>query len=231
MPSLVTDSWDDIQKWFGLNGETTANTAGMNPTQAKVAGTAATLSNAGTLLSIFGGLNSAIGSYYAAKSAQYQEQSQASSLQFKSNMDAINASQAELSAQSIEQAGQSQVEQYTMRAGQEAASTQVGTAARGVDLTSGSAMAQRASDALVKDMDVLTINANTTRAAWGQRTAATNDKSESLLEGVSAQNLKSSADTISPAFSATSSLLSSATGLASRWDYRRQFQMASMGGT
>jgi DNA-binding protein len=228
--SFLTGSWSDLQKFFGLNGQTTADTTGMNASQAQAAGAGATLKNAGLLTSVFGGINSAIGGYYAAQSAQYQQRSQASSLQFQSGMDAIGASQAELSAQSIQEAGKAQVEQYTMRAGQQAASDQVATAARGVDLSSGSAVAQRASDELVKQIDVNTIDANTARAAAGQRTQETNVSNESLLAGVSASNMRASANTISPGAALTTSLLNSATSIASQWDWRRKLQLAAVGG-
>lgn len=230
-PSFLTDSWTDIEKFFGINGQTTANTTGMNQTQARIATGTATIKNLGTLTAVFGGINSAIGQFYAAKTQQYQLQSQASTLQFQSGMDAINAHGAEMSAQSIQEAGKTQVAQYTMRAGQEAAASTVATAARGVDLSSGSAVAERASQDLVKQMDVLTINANTTRAAWGQRTQATNDRNASLLTGTSATNLRSSADSISPVLAATTSLLSSASGIASQWDWRRKVAMASVPGS
>lgn len=228
MGTFLTSSWLDIEKFFGIGGHTSVDTSGMQ-TQGQVdtATNAQTLKNAGTLTAIFGGINSAIGSYYQAQAQQYQLKSQASSLQFQSGMDAINAHGAEMSAQSIEEAGKTQVEQYTMKAGQEAAATQVGTAARGVDLSSGSAVAQRASDELVKQLDVLTINSNATRAAWAQRTQATNDRNQSLLAGVSASNLRASAGSISPGLAASTSLLNSATGIASQWDYRRKIALAT----
>lgn len=229
--TLLTSGWDDFEKWFGLGGKTTATiTPGMNPAQTKLATTSATMKNAGVLLSLFGAANSAIGGYFAAKTQQYQLKSQASSMQFQSNMAAINAGQEELSAQSAEESGKTQVEQYTMRAGQEAASAQVATAARGVDLSSASAVDQRASQELVKQLDVNTIVGNYTRAAWADRTQATNYRNQSLLDNVSASNLKVSADTVSPGFAATTSLLNSASGIASQWDWRRRLQLAGVGG-
>lgn len=225
-PSFLTSSWTDIEKFFGLNGVSTADTTAMTASQADFARNAATLKNVGALTAIFGGINAAVGSFYAAKAQQYQLRSQASALQFQSDMDAINAHAAEVSAQSIDAQGKTQVQQYTMRAGQEAAATQVATAARGVDLSSGSAVQQRASEDLVKQMDVYTINANTTRAAWAQRTQATNDQNEALLARTSASNLLASTDSISPLSAATTSLLGSATGVASQWDWRRRVQLA-----
>lgn len=210
-----------------LNGFDPSSFFDLNPSSADTwAQGAKTASTVGLFTAIFGGINSAIGQFYQAKAQQYQLKSQASSLDFQSGMDAINAHGAEMSAQSIQEAGKTQVQQYTMRAGQEAAATQVGTAARGVDLTSGSAVAQRASDELVKQMDVLTINSNATRAAWAQRTQATNDQNQSLLARTSASNLRTSADSISPGNALSTSLLGSATGIASQWDWRRKLALA-----
>jgi len=228
--TFLTSAWDDIERFFGIGGKTTANTAGMTAQQAKVASGAATIANAGLLTSIFGGINSAIGSFYAAKTQQYQLESQASALTFRSGMDAINARAAEMSAQSIQESGKTQVQQYTMRSAQENANAQVSTAARGIDLSSESAVAERASRDLVKQMDVLTINANTTRAAWQQRTQATNYSNESMLDRVSASNLRTSAGSISPIGAATTSLLGSATGIASQWDWRRRLALATISG-
>ena len=228
-PSFLTDSWDTVEKVLGLGGKTTANITGMTPAQAKVASGAATTANIGAIAAVFGGINSAIGGYYAAKSQQYQIQSQASSLQFQSGIDAINARQEEINAQSTMEASKTQVQQYTMRAGQQAAQAQVSTAARGVDLSSGSAVALRASDDLVKQMDVLTINSNATRAAWAQRTQAVNDQNSSLLTSVGASNLRASADSISPVNAAATSLLGSATNIAWQWNYKRKLQLATAG--
>lgn len=230
MANLLNDSWTDIEKFFGLSGQTTADISGMSQSQAKIATSTASLSNAGVLTSLFGAATSAVGSYYAAKTQQYQLKSQASSLLFQSNMDLINARQAETSAQSIQEAGKNQISQYTMREGQEEASKQVATAARGVDLTSGSAVQQRASDAILKDIDTYTINANATRAAWEQRTQATNYSNDAALARVGSQNLTASANSVSPFAAATTSLLGSASSLSSQWDWRRKLTMASLNG-
>lgn len=224
--SFLTSAWTDIEKFLGLNGQTTANTAGMNPTQATWAKGAAVAQNIGALTAVFGSINSAVGSFYAAKAQQAELKSQASTLQFQSGMDAINAHGAEMNAQSIQEASKTQVQQYTMRAAQETAQSQVSTAQRGVDLSSGSAVSERASAALVKDMDVLTINANATRAAWAQRTEATNFSNRSLLEGVSANNMTASANSISPGSAFATSLLGGATKIAGQWDYRRKLALA-----
>lgn len=217
-PNFMTSSWDKIEGWFeGKNADTT----GMSPTLAKTAQAGAALRNVGLLTSVLGGINSAIGTYYAAKTAQYQERSQASSFAFQSNMAAINASRAEMTAQSIEESGKSQVAAATMRAGQEKAGATATMAARGIVLGTGNAAEISASMDIEKDLNVLAINSNTTRQAWAAREQATNYKNESLLDRTSAVNATRSADSISPIGSTVNSLLGSATQIAGQWDYSR----------
>lgn len=223
----------DLQFWDSLTSTDTScpNSQQATPTALKpkvnsLSTYAKSAEVLGGLTAVFGAINSAVGSYYAAKTQQYQLQSQASALQFQAGMDAINAHSAEMSAQSILEAGKTQVEQYTMKAGQQAASEQVVTAARGIDLTSGSAVTQRASDDLVKQIDVMTINSNATRAAWAQRDQETNYRNASLMEQAGAVNALASANSISPGSAMTTSLLNSATSIASKWDWRRLTQLS-----
>lgn len=230
MVSFLTDSWDNIEKFFGIDGKTTANTTGMNPAQTKAATGAATVKNIGVLTSVMGGINSAIGSYYAAQSAQYQAKSQASSLEFQSDMAALNAHSAEISAQSILEQGKTQVSQYTMRYGQERSAAVTSMAARGVALGEGSSKEVLASMDLVKDLDVLSINSNATRAAWSERTAATNYSNQSSLDRTSAVNATRTAGSISPGLAVTGSLMNTATSVASQWDWRRKLAMSTAGG-
>lgn len=227
MTSFLTDSWENIEKFFtGHN----VNTTGMNPQQAKVATTASAVKNIGLFTAVMGGINGAIGSYYSAQAAQYQEKSQASSLQFQSDMAALNAHQAELSAQSIQEQGKTEVSQYTMRAGQERSAEVANTGARGVAIGEGSSRDVLASMDLVKDLDVLSINSNAARAAAAARTGATNYSNQSLIDRTSAGNLNRSAESISPGMAATSSLLTSATGVANQWDWRRKLRLQLAGG-
>ena len=225
-PSFLSSSWNDIEKFFGINGKTTANIAGMNDPQAKTAGAAATIQNMGILTGILGSTSQAIGSFYAAKTQQYQEKSAASSYNFQADMAAINSRQAEYAAQSTLQAGQSQVQQYTMAAGQQKAEATASMAAHGVTLGVGSAQDVSASQDLIKDMDVLTINSNATKQAWAQRQQATNFSNQSMLDRVSAQNATAGAASIHPFGSAATSLIGSAGQFASQWDYRRKLQLS-----
>jgi hypothetical protein len=217
-PNFMTSSWDKIEDWFsGKN----ANTTGMSPTMAKTAQTGQALKNVGLITSILGGVSSAIGTYYAAKNAQYQQKSEASSFAFQSDMAAINASREEMTAESIEESGKSQVASYTMQAGQQKAGATASMAARGIALGVGSAADVSASMDIEKDLNVMAINSNTTRQAWAARQQATNYKNESLLDRTSSVNALRSASSISPGASTVNSLLGSATQIAGQWDWNR----------
>jgi hypothetical protein len=224
-PNLLSSSWNEVERFFGLNGKTTADTTGMNANQAKAAGTAATVTNIGMLTMAFGAANQAIGSFYAAKSAQYEAQSSAATYQYQSDMDAINARSKEYQAQSILEAGKTQVQQYTLRAGQQQAATAASMAGHGIQLGQGSAQEVSASEELTKQLDVNQMNANTVRAAANERMGATQQRNQAALENISAQNARTTAGAISPTMGAVTSLIGSATTFASQWDWRRRLQL------
>ena len=214
--------WDKIEGWFsGKNADTT----GMSASMAKTAQTGQALKNIGLITSIMGGISSAFGTYYAAKTQQYQERSQASSFASQSDMAAINASRQEMTAESIEESGKSQVAAYTMQEGQRKAGAVASMAARGVALGAGSTAEVAASMDIEKDLNVLAINSNTTRQAWAAREQGTNYQNESLLDRTSAVNARRSADSISPVGGAVNSLLGSATQIAGQWDWNRWMKM------
>lgn len=213
--SFLTGDWDSLKNIFSGDGESNADNA---------EGTAKLGSHLGMLASIFGAVNSAIGGFYAAKSAQLQMKSQASSYQFQSDLAAINARSAENDAQSILEAGKTQIANYTMRAGQDKAATTARTAAHGVVLGVGSARDVSASEDVVKEIDMLTINSNAVRSAYAARTAAVNYKNASLMDNVSAQGSLRSAKSISPLTAGFTSLLGSASTIASQWSYQQGIQ-------
>jgi hypothetical protein len=227
-PNFLTSSWDSIDSWFkGGNVDTT----GMSPSMASTAQTGQTAKNLGLLTSVLGGVNSAIGTFYAAKTAQYQEKSEASSLAFQSDMASINQSRAEMTAQSIEEAGKSQVANYTMQAGQQKAAATASMAARGIALGVGSAADVSASMDVEKDLNVMAINSNTTRQAWAAREQGTNYQNESLLDRTSSANALRSGNSISPWGSTVNSLMGTATKVAGQWDWNRWMQQRMANGS
>ena len=221
-PNFLTSSWDSISGWFqGKNADTT----GMSPAAAATAQTGQSIRNIGLLTSILGGVSSAIGTYYSAKTTKYQEKSQASSFAFQSDMASINASREEMTAESIQEAGKSQIASYTMQAGQVKAGATASMAARGIALGVGSAADVSASMDIEKDLNVMAINSNTTRQAWAAREQGTNYQNESLLDRTSSVNALRSANSISPVGSTVNSLLGSATQIAGQWDWQRWMRM------
>lgn len=210
--------WDSVDDWFqGKNADTT----GMSPQMAKTAEQGQQMRNLGLLTTVVGGISSAFGAYYAAKNAQYQQRSQSSSFAFQSDMAAINASRAELAAESIEEAGKTQVANYTMAAGQRKAGAVATMAARGIALGPGTAAEIGASMDIEKDLNVLAIRSNTARQAWAEREQRTNYENESALDRVSSVNAKRSADSISPSSGVFSSLINTATQVSGEYDWNQ----------
>jgi hypothetical protein len=222
MPSMLggysPHAWEDNYKSsiydtaFGMDTSSPDN-SGLNSKM----DTAKQMSKLGLFTASLGAISSAIGGFYAAKTAQYEAKSAASNYQFQSDMDALNARSSEIDAQSILEASKSDIQQYTMQAGQQKASVAAATAHRGVVAGVGSARDVSASMDVVKDIDVMTINSNAVRAAWAKRTQATNYRNNSLLENTSAVNARRFADSISPGGIMTASLLGSASRLSTVW--------------
>ena len=198
-------------------------TEGQLGSQSAASGGMSSLASAGLILAMAGALNSAIGSFYSAKSQKYQLKSQKLAAEFQRSMSAINARNAEVQAQNIMEAGQRQIGQYTMRAGAQKGAAKASLAARGVQAGVGSAAEVMATADVVKEMDVLTINANTVRQAEAMRMQRVNYLNEGLMAGISAQNLGVTAGTIKPGGIAASSLLGSAGQVAGQWAVARQY--------
>lgn len=166
------------------------------------------MSYAGPIMGILGGISAGFGSYFQAQSA-------ASNLQFQADMSAINARMAEKTAQSILDAGQKAQGQVGLRAGKVVAAQKAGQGHRGVAIGEGNAAEEVATTNLMKETDMLTINANATRQAWAARTQSVNAANESLLKGTMAES-------INPFTSMTTSLLNSGTAVASSWYQHRK---------
>ena len=165
------------------------------------------LSIFGAVAGVLGAVNSAYGAYASARSTK-------SALKYQAAISALNAEQAEKTAQSVLHAGEQAQSQVALRAGKVKAAQKVSQAARGVQIGVGSAAEEIATTDLMKEADMLTINANATRQAWAARMQATNYANESLMQGTSAES-------ISPGSAAFSSLLTSAAAVAPQW-YRRK---------
>src|SRR5690606_8003924 len=152
---------------------------------------------------VAGAAMSTVGSFFGAKS-------QASNLKSQARIADINARIADLGAESALEQGKGEVARLTLQAGQLRGRQRTALAANGVDLGAGSAAEIQASADILKDIDVDTIRANASRSAWGHRTQATNSRNQGLMA-------RATASGISPFASAASTLLSSATSVATSW--------------
>lgn len=179
--------------------------------------TAGALQVGGGIMAIFGAANSAIGTFYQAQSAQNQLKVQAQNERFQSQMSAINAKSAEFSAQQSLLAGEKQIGQYTMRAGQQKSSAVASMAARGIQGGVGSAKEVIGSMDIVKEIDRLTMSASNVRQAEAIRTQAMNYRNQSIMAGLSADNFNTSAGTIYPGLGVATSLIGSASSIGGNW--------------
>jgi len=175
------------------------------------------MSQTGSIFAIGGAVTGAIGSYYAAQNQKAQLESQASSMRFQSDISELNAAQAEFTAQQILRAGQQKQGQIGLRAGTIKSSQRASMAARGIDLGVGSAVETIATTDLMKEIDMLTVNADTVRSSEAARLQRQNYLTASAMQDVSASNLAASGDSISPFMAAGSSILGSAGSVANAW--------------
>ena len=171
----------------------------------------------GQILSIGGAINGAIGGFFQAQSQANQLKSQAMTLDFQSKMADINSRMAEFGAENIMQAGERQAGAFSLRSGQAKGSARASMAARGVQLGEGSAAELIATHDTMKEIDMLTINANTVKAAEASRTQSVNYSNQASLLGVSSYNAYASANSISPFTAGITSLMGSAASIGNSW--------------
>lgn len=197
---LNTNNWTSGPSTIGANDST------------QQAATA--FAKAGPYLAIVGAIGQMFGTYYSMKAQQYQLESQSLTLEFQKDISQINARQAEFTAQKTLEAGGRAVGAITMKYGKAKGSQRAAMAASGGVIGEGSYAAVEATNDLMKEIDVYTINANTVRAAENARTQSTNYGIQATMLGVSSKNAMTSANSIDPFAGAGTSLLGSATSIA-----------------
>ena len=221
-PELSFTQWNSQIHTDSAAGAVTFTNAGRDISNSASGGGFASnlaegLQTLGPIMSIFGAANSAIGTFYQAKSAQNQLKSQALNQQFQSEMSAINAKSAEFGAQQSLLSSERQIGRYTMAAGQAKSSAKASMAARGIQGGVGSAAEVVGSMDLIKEIDRMTMSANSVRQAESIRNQAMNYRNQSVMSGLSADNLNTTAGTISPGFGMSTSLLTSAADIGQNW--------------
>ena len=167
--------------------------------------------SAGGAMSIAGAVSSAVGAYYSARSAK-------NSLKHQARMAEINAQISELGAKSALLQGQRQEQASRLAAGQLKSRQRVSMAANGIDLASDTPQNILNTTDFMSEADALTIQRNALQAAWGYRTQATNQQ-------IGATMARADAGGVSPFMSAATSLVGSATAVASRWYAGQQLRM------
>lgn len=132
----------------------------------------------------------------------------------QADAQATNALIAERAAASAITSGQEQASNASIRGAQTIATQRAALAANGVDINSGTAANVQASTKWVTDSNIDTITANAARAAMGYTTQSQNYANSSGA-------YRAAADSVSPVTAGATSLLTSATSVASDW-YRNQ---------
>ncbi|SAL47488.1 hypothetical protein AWB74_02137 [Caballeronia arvi] len=127
---------------------------------------------------------------------------------------ATNALIAERAAASAVTSGEAQASDVAIKGAQTIATQRAALAANGVDINSGTAANLQKSTKWVTDQNIDTITANAARAAMGYTTQSENYANNS---GV----YRAAANSVSPTTAGATSLLTSATSIASDW-YRNQ---------
>jgi hypothetical protein len=156
----------------------------------------------------------AIAGYYAALSRKSELRQAALSFDFEAFTSNLNARSAESDALSVLAAGQRDVGQYTMDAGQARASVAVSQAAGGVQAGVGSAAEVMASLNLKKEIDSMTIKSNSVRQAAALRIRAQDLRNSAAMSRVSAQNARDMRRTINPYAAGAASILGASGSLS-----------------
>ena len=154
-----------------------------------------------------------------ADADRYKLKSQGLNLEHQEDMAKINAKMLEMQAQQIARAYDRQYMTKTMQAGLSTGRLRTSFAARGVKMGVGSTANVFATDAIMKEIDKLTMNANKVRAVNQMRTRGVQADIRGDMLGVSANNMFASASAVSPLLNMTSTLLTGATDFAANKGY------------
>jgi hypothetical protein len=167
-----------------------------------------TPANTNLALGAVGGAFSLIGSLSKANNTITADSAQADQL-------VTNAKNAEQAAASAVTTGIAQAGNTETKGAQTVASQRAAMAANGIDINAaGTAQNVQESTKYITDQNVQTITANAARAAMGYTQQEQSDINNSAA-------YRAAAASVSPTLAGASSLLTSATGVASNW-YRNQ---------
>ena len=156
-----------------------------------------------------------IGDYSRANTERYNARNRALNLEHQRDMAQLNKRMLESQAQHIGRAYNKQIAIRTMKAGRDISSTKASFAARGIQMGVGSTANVFASAEILKEIDRLTMNTNKVKAMNTKRAQAVNMGIRSEMYGMSADNLFSTASSISPFMNMSSTFLTGAGSIVS----------------
>ena len=162
----------------------------------------------GGIMSIGGTVSGLIGNIAASNRQKYEAKSAGLTLEHQEDMAKINADMLEMEAQQVFRAYNRQIMTKTLAAGLKTSTAKTSFAARGITLGYGSVANVFASDAVMKEIDKLTMNSNRVRAANQMRTRGVQADIRADMLGVSASNMFATASTVSPFLNMTTTLMS-----------------------
>lgn len=165
-----------------------------------------------------GFLTSAFGAGMSATSAYTQAKNQQAALQAEAQVAQNNATLAGWQAEDSIARGEIAANQALLKGSQLKGAQRAAMAANGVDLSFGSAQLIQNDTDYLTSVDAAQLRDNAAREAWGyrQQVRQYNDRATAARNG---------AGSISPWLAAGTSLLGSATSVASRW-----YQTSARGG-
>ena len=149
-----------------------------------------------------------VGAGLSAASAWGASASQRSGLRYQAEASDLNAALAERQAAVAMEQGQFQVNQVRRGAAQTKGTAIQTYAKNGIDLSVGTPADVLTSIDVLSEADAQQAEINALRSAWGYRTSAENERSE-------ARSSRATASAISPGMTVATSLLGSATSMAS----------------
>ena len=198
-----------------------ADTTAMASSSSMLGGASSAGSSSGGWMAIIPSLLGAVGK---ASSAGAGASGQRAVADYNAGIAENNARLAELQAQDSVTRGRESESDLYRQAGQLMGRQRAATAANGVSLNEGSPAAIEASTRYMRDVDLATLRNNAARSAWGYNVQAGNYRAQGKA-------YRAGADAVSPTGSAATSLLGSASGVASKWyDLYKNGAFSSGGG-
>jgi len=158
-------------------------------------------------------LTGLVGAGSKANTERYLARSKALNFEHQRDMAQLNKRMLENQAQHIGRAYNKQIAIRTMKAGQAISRSKASFAARGIQMGVGSTANVFASAELMKEIDRLTMNTNKVRAMNTKRGQAVNMGIRGDMYGMSADNLFTTASSISPIMDMSSTFLTGASSI------------------